>query len=257
MRPRPYPEEAKSYPLSEASTLRINDTLMFPVDFLKDAHIYAARGEPYEITRIQKANGVITFVIGTIFDREQIYGTYRPLLSKAFAASESLTIDLFDFQYKRRAGVLLAQTNPLFLFFPDGNFELEIGSVQFETACHVPMFSKALSGFRVNDALITGDVSFIGTQGVILECNDNTITVNFVGEPYYSAYEKARAGNRYLVSSVRRLTLKVECPGGAASGVTLVPDANGYISLYADRSLERAALRVSGRQGILEVGLAK
>jgi hypothetical protein len=112
----------------------------------------------------------------------------------------------------------------------------------------------------VGDELLSGNVTFTGTQGVILENKDNSLYVHFVGEPYgflwrKDAYEED-VYNRY-VSSVT-LTVESTVDPRYNAELKLLPDDMGNIRLYTDNVLLYGdALRVIGRSGNLDIRLAK
>jgi len=253
MYPKPVSQEFIRYPFTESSTLRINDTLFFPTDFISDAHLYAYKKEIYEITGILKTRNSIKFIIGTVYDKELMTGEYQ------FAESEDV-VNLFD-MYGRRAGVLMVQSPESLLFFPNGEFRLNTGTARFEVSCHLLLANKSVEGFRAGGRLLSGDVQFVGTQGVILVREGNVITVHFTGEPYFRLWERARRSEGYTtryVTSVR-LTVQNRAQPEHSASVVLLPDENGNIPIYVGStdSEHRDALRIIGQQQMLEIKLAK
>ena len=255
MLPRPFSLEFKNYPFTESSTFRVNDTLFFPADFLSDAHIYATRAEIYEITGIYKSRRTIRFTIGTPFNKDLITGEYSWLPDKA-DDDYGGTIDLFD-EHGRRAGILVIRSAVSLFFFPDGDYQLRSGTAKFEVTCHVFTNRKTVQCFKVGDKLLSGDVEWKGTQGVILTREDNVITVHFTGEPYYRLWLADLRNELYFSRCVTSLDLEVkneQKPENNIS-VTLVPDEYGNIPIYVG-SCENEALRIRGQKDSLEIKLA-
>jgi len=253
MYPRPFPyEESAKYPFSETSTFRINETLRFPVDFITDAHLYAERGETYEITRIIKKENDLLFVIGPPFHPALITGQYS-------LTDREDHIDLFD-TYGRRAGVMVVKSAEAFLFFPDGDYRLQRGSARFEVSCHLFVEGDFVSGFAVNGKLVSGEVEFIGTQGVILERDGNTVIIHFTGEPYYALWRRADYGEEYFNRYISRILLSVHNTLHPEHNHSLIisPDANGNIPIYTNSLLLYGdALRLKGGYARLDISLAK
>ena len=148
MRPRPFPYEHSSYPFSDTSTFQLDEETRFPTNFLSDAHIYVTTPTIHEITRVIKSRAKLTFFIGTPLGPDIISGEYN-LPYDEVGTDFRNTIDLFD-QFGRRAGVLVIDIKEAFLFVPDGNYELDYGSVKFEVSCHISMSNDSVSGFIVN-----------------------------------------------------------------------------------------------------------
>jgi len=155
-------------------------------------------------------------------------------------------IDLFD-AFDRRAGALVIGDPRIFGAFPDGEFDLESGSLIFEVSCYVVITGSALTGIRVGDKVVAGDVQFMGTQGVILERKGNEITVNFTGEPYYGIWRKDALGqspskNRW----VSRLVVRVINDSLPIKGEFILGEGISQITSKAQTKGERWKVVVGG-----------
>jgi len=250
MHARPFPyQESSKFPFSETSMFYVSDTLSFPYDFLADAHVYTTNKEQYEITRILKKGHDLTLWIGNYIDQDQIIGSY------CFEDAESNVIELFD-RYGRRAGMLVIKSAPAMQFFPDGDYTLISGTAIFEISCHVPIPMASVTGFVVNNRLMSGDVKMIGTHGVILTRQDNTVTVHFVGEPYYNKWRAVENNDHFFDRYVSRVTVSVDdtINQGKTGSLMLQPDKNGNIPIFANYNGN--ALRIKGAQSRLSFSLA-
>jgi len=260
MYPRAFPyHEAANYPFSEMSSFQLTDTIYFPADFIADAHIYVTGQNRYEITRLVKRRGQITIYIGTIVTQELIEGHYR-IEAENINEFTKKTIELID-TWGRRAGLLVVKSLESILFVPDGDYSLLRGTAMFEVACHVPIVEDRLVGFIVDGQLVTGDVEFVGTQGITLERKDNAVFFHFTGEPYYAIWRQEvfeeEFFNRY-VASIDLTVINNRDPANLISkSFTLLPDINGNIPIYTNSLvLYGDALRLTGRRNSLDIRLA-
>jgi hypothetical protein len=247
----PY-QESKKYPFNEKSTFYITNEITFPYEFLADAHIYTTNNTPYELTRIVKDKKKVIFSIGTFSNRDQITGTYF------FNTTKTNVIDLFDV-HTRCAGMFVIAIPHLIEFLPDGDYDLNPGTAIFEVSCHIPMKLTGVTGFVVNDELASGDVQFIGTQGVAIVKEDNEITFNFVGEPYWNKWKRAEKNEYMSDNYLQFLHIVVDNPAfGYEQELILLPDENGNILLSSNNIfLLNSALRLSGKESNLILSLAK
>ena len=271
--PRPFPHESESYPFTATSSFAVEEDLHFPRGILLDAHVYAREAGAYGITRIWKRGGKFQLMVGTESggDLAAAYGEFGTGLRQ---------LDLFD-EYRRRAGVLLVGNLDLFLGFPDGEYSVPGGALRFETACHVPVRAGDVEGFVIErevdyesssagaeDAVlrtfVSGDVTLIGSQGVVLELDQDTeppeLVVHFVGEPYGRRWQGVTDGLPLHDKWTTSIRLEVRSTLGAEYSTVkqLFPDENGNISLYMYNMipLERDALRILGEEDKLTFKLA-
>lgn len=270
--PRAFPYESVAYPFKDSSTFVIEEELLFPKEFLRDAHVYARKKGVYGITSLVKKGDRLDVTIGLPSNRDLIFGSYE-------LSSGEEQITLTD-SYLRWAGVLLVDTPATLSFLPDGEYTLGGKSLLFEASCHVPAFSGSVEMLIVIDEdpdlgydstsaviseeslsyLLTNRVKFIGTHGVVLEHkgDSNELIIHFVGEPYGRVWEQSLVGvgESQLVSSVTINVVNTENPDYSATEL-LFPDENGNIPIFMNNltPLESDALRIQGKEGELSFKL--
>lgn len=166
----------RKYPFMDtASMTNGNDAI--PEHVIVDARLYPAEHDGRLFLSNVKVSSNRTFEV-SISD-----GT-RGVVGQATGDSDSVILNLTD-SYGRPAGVLVG--GPLnFEYFANwsvGDHEFEEDQTPFLPRVQLPMPKNRVTGFLLDDgSFFTGDVWFVGENGVRLRTDGTSIRVDVVGD---------------------------------------------------------------------------
>jgi len=170
------------YPFVDTASLRSEGgAFTINQDMFDDARIYpvgAAVG--VYLTKITVEGKEVLFTVGDPVNGELASGSYDAL-------SALNEVALYD-SYDRPAGVLVSDSEKLRALanqLPQGETLFEAGSTEFVASVVIPLPYVGVRGFLLDDGnVVSGDVWFVGEDGVVLSYENGAIRVDVIGDPY-------------------------------------------------------------------------
>jgi hypothetical protein len=170
------------YPFADDATLVTSSGLALdPATFL-DASVYPIGGSARAaLTAIEVSNRLIRFWVGDGDNPRRASGEFDPLRPPE-------TIHLMD-PFGRPAGLLLA--NPILLaasqVWSIGTHAFPAGTAEFVASCVIPTPEIGVRGFLTADGdLLTGDVWWVGENGVVVRDDEGVVRIDVVGDPLFA-----------------------------------------------------------------------
>jgi hypothetical protein len=168
------------YPFADRATLRTNTGLDLPADTFLDAIVYppGVLSQP-RITQVVIVNRVITIHVGDATQPSLATTAFDPL----FPPDELFLTDA----YGRPAGVLVSEIERLTALqaWPQGTHVFALTAAEFAASCTIPLPAYGVSGFQVEDRIMTDDVWLVGENGVTVRWIDDAIRIDIVGDPLF------------------------------------------------------------------------
>ncbi len=168
------------YPFTDASSLIGTNGIEVDKDLFLDAIIYLiGYNAPVYIRTISAEARLVTITISDATNSAVITGTLDPF-------NNGDTISLSD-QYGRPAGLLVCDPERIARFqtWPLGDYSFG-DNVEFVASVVVPMPENHLSGFILPDgSVVTGDVWFVGENGIVVRDDSGTVRFDMVGDPLF------------------------------------------------------------------------
>ena len=248
-------QEDTKYPFTDRATLLDEQQRRsIPPNTFADAYLYPASG-PLERVRLSEIEVSETSVVFRVGDE-----TTAVLASSGdvplFSAPEMLV--LVDTR-GRTAGVLVCRPEEIarFASWDYGVYTFAADDAEFSARCVCPIPATALEGFVVNGEVVSGDVWFVGQQGVVLTFESVSIDgdcrrpdeeypvlrVHAVGDPLLQRRLcEDQAGGRAAYTTppyVRGIRVRQGADLGSSSLLfTVTPDAQGYINVVPTWGVE-------------------
>jgi len=167
-----------NYPFNDNASMKSRSGEVIPKEAFVDARIYVPGGiEGQHISRIEVDGGNV---------KVHISDTLNELATGTYSGSGD-TITLID-KYDREVGLLLGNPTLLAGLAPSGGvLEFSETALAFVPVTTPPQPQLQVTGvLDANDNLLAGDVWLVGEKGVVLAASGNTITINVVGDPFFT-----------------------------------------------------------------------
>jgi len=171
---------AARYPFADDATLTTRDGLTLHESTFVDAVVYPPGARTtVGIRSVEITERHATLWIGDETQPRLASGTFDRLDT----ADAVPLVDLYD----RPAGLLLTDPVHLSVFqtWPLGRHDLTAKAAPFVASCVIPLPAVGVQGFVVGGVVLTGDVWFVGEDGVVLSEEDGAIRVDIVGDPLF------------------------------------------------------------------------
>jgi hypothetical protein len=170
--------QTTKYPFAMESTLS-NGSQTLLEGILLDAILYPVGGqERMRLSRVDVAFDSVTLWIGD--DENDTLASGQFLLPTPQAE-----VPLVD-AYNRPAGLLLADPQQLVIFstWGIGSFTFTVVESEFAATCCVPTPEIGVRGILLEDgSMLTGDVWFVGDDGVVLSLEETLVPGTNCGDP--------------------------------------------------------------------------
>ncbi len=192
-----------NFPFADTATLTNEAGDFFTAGLFLDASFYPVGGrERMYVSQVLIDAESCTITLGDAGSAERCSGSFT-LLASAESTVDDETDALIHFtdQYDRPAGVIVSTPLRLATFqaWAPGLHEFSLGATELVARVCVPTPDIGVRGFLLDDGtLVTGDVWFVGDDGVVLQVEDRylkdqcgspqtfrTIVVNVVGDPLF------------------------------------------------------------------------
>lgn len=181
------------YPFEDGVTLRANTGFALPGRMFADASIHILGAEDgIHLSKIEVTPQTTTIYVADRRERNVASVEFEPL-------SESELLYLTDI-YGRSAGVLVAGNGQLaeFAAWDVGTHVFGLAAAPFVSSCVIPTPVAGVQGLVLDTGeILTGDAVIIGGPGVVVRKDpdqDNTIRVDFVGDPLHLRRACAESG---------------------------------------------------------------
>lgn len=257
-----YPQEWRDqyldtpYPFFDEATLSNGDGVFIPEGTFQDAAIYPIGARPLlRLSKIVVTANKTKVYVGDDTNDELCYGIIDIIEPKA-------NIRLVD-KYSRPSGVLVSAEESLLVFqsWPQGTHKFNYSQTGFVSDVCLPTPAVTVRGFLLDDGeLLTGDVWFVGSDGVVLNYGDyeppqncaipgfdaetqRVIRVDVVGNPLY---RRGQCGELFENPQfIRTITVRKDC-----AQVVCTPDDSGNFSLLVtSNGAEDTVLRAHAENG--------
>lgn len=211
----------RKYPFADNASAASSEVTL-PDDLFVDGRLYPIGGnaELY-LSRITKDANALTFAI-------RATGTDE-LATASFTLAdipENGELVFFD-TYNRPAGLLVSSEIALQAFsgIDVGIYEFTLVQTEFAAAVNTSQPSPGVRGFLLpNGDIMTGDVWFVGEDGVVLRRDGNAMRVDVIGDPFAA---RKLCGDEEANEEVA--TLQPYCPIKLLNGIA--PDEQGNFQL--------------------------
>jgi hypothetical protein len=168
------------YPFTDSSSLEGTGGIKIDKDIFLDAVLYLiGYNPPLYIRTISAQARLVTISISDATNSASITGTLDPF-------NNGDTIALSD-NYGRPAGLLVCDPERISRFqtWPLGTYSFD-DKAEFVASVVIPLPENHLSGFILPDGSVaTGDVWFVGENGVVVRDDNGTIRFDMVGDPLF------------------------------------------------------------------------
>jgi hypothetical protein len=169
-----------TYPFTPSSSLTNGLVTLSPTVFTDCALYPALATTTLYLTKVSVSYTSLEFYLGTEEIPEMLTGTVALPVSVA-------AVTLFD-QYERVGGLLTFEQAQLGIIaaWGEGDHLFTRAQTEFCVSCHQLQPGKGLAGFRLPDGtVVTGEVWFVGGDGVVLRRDGSDIRVDVVGDPLF------------------------------------------------------------------------
>ena len=166
------------YPFTDTATLESTDgSLTLPKEVFCDANLYIPGAvAPLYIQKINITNALKTITVSDYSKKYTATGEIKPL---------SDSVELFD-NRNRSVGILVASSDlTYFTSVPTGEYEFTYKSTPFVPRCITSLVDTGITSIGTETEALTGDIWWVGKQGIILRYVDDAIRVDIVGEPLF------------------------------------------------------------------------
>lgn len=172
------------YPFADYATLRASDReISFRKDVFIDAVFYPiGGGVAVYLSRVVVAINKVTIYAQTVDPAVTISAEYDPL-----SLPEKNTLDFYD-EYNRPAGVMIFDSDRILEIaqWGIGEYTFTRAAAEIVATAFIPAQEPGVRALTVDGKeFITGDVCFVGSDGVVLTENDGVIRVDIVGVPLF------------------------------------------------------------------------
>jgi len=238
------------YPFAGLYTPKLYDGSDLPDGVLLDALLHAANsdGGYYLESMTLESNGLIQF---NVYDYSRL-----PVATGVWSSNlpDTSTVPLVGVG-GTSAGVLVVGADALLSFFnqqEEGNLIFDADTTRFAPSTWL-YARQEIADTDVTDGVPVsseGDVYLVGANGVRLECEDNVVTINAIGDPLAKRKE---CGETF--SPPRYITSVVYQNGDVTKECT--PGDYGEAHLLADSPVEgfEPALRIVNQPRKIQLGL--
>jgi len=169
-----------AYPFGDDAMFSASSGAEIYVDTFIDARIHTIGGEEEAaVTEIEIEARTATIYVGDSGDSQRASGTFDFI-------SPGDTILLAD-RYGRPAGMFLSDATRLSIFQSWSKGSHKFVNAQLAASVVVPIPGIGVRGFLTEAGdLFTGDIWIVGENGAVVRQEENTIRVDFVGDPLFA-----------------------------------------------------------------------
>lgn len=245
------------YPFADSSSRTSREGAIVDPNLFLDANIYAEAGFPVYILDISSS---ATDLEIRLAQRGDVVGVVRVAIDDVPNESGISYVNIVD-QFDRKLGIMAADLfllNSLMLSARKLTFTRQ--ALEFAPSVIVPRNGSALSGFRVGEEIISGEVILVGENGVLIEhvtdpTDPDEIAVHILGDPLFE--RKACELEAIAFPSNIYLEEIMVLLNDVFVG-TVTPDEYGSITIVDVTTPIDSSLRIQpGENGSgLEIGLA-
>jgi hypothetical protein len=244
------------YPFTNVASLTSRDGRVIVEGTFIDAALFPAGGQTgLYISAVELTHQEATIRIGDDGTDDRCSGSFSLI-------QPSDSIALFD-SYGRPAGILVSEAARLGIFqsWGVGSHLFDQKTSEFCTAVCMPTAATGVYGVRLaDDSVLTGDVWFVGEDGVVLRTSTETrkgeevtvIRVDVVGDPLF---RRRLCSPQSLFTTPRFIKqLRIVHAGGEFN---CTPDAYGNIRIAEDNDLNaKTVMRIRNSADGIVISLA-